>query len=84
MSDILNLDKINSLPHPLCVKLIGLGGAVYDLETICVETCLARISVCGQIDLIEFCMFDKLIDADGFEHEPDEFYSDWEEQESKA
>jgi hypothetical protein len=48
MSDLLNMELINSLPQPLWVSSNGKDWwwPVYD---ICVETGLVRIDVCGKL-----------------------------------
>tara|TARA_R110000851_G_scaffold153750_1_gene295793 strand:- start:264 stop:497 length:234 start_codon:yes stop_codon:yes gene_type:complete len=73
-NDLLNIEKINSLTRPLSVMLSS--GDTYDLESVCVETGLARIDVMGKLDNLHFSNFSKLIDADMNEYEPDDFYLD--------
>lgn len=73
-SDLLDADKLNSLPHPLSVKQYD--GSIYDLEAVCVETGLCRFIVCGLVDRCSFGAFKSIIDADGFEHCADDFYND--------
>tara|TARA_R110000851_G_scaffold219118_2_gene371916 strand:+ start:3178 stop:3402 length:225 start_codon:yes stop_codon:yes gene_type:complete len=74
MKDLLNIAAINALPHPLSVRLSS--GDTYGLESVCVETGLARIDVMGKLDSLHFSDFSKLIDADMNEHETDDFYLD--------
>ena len=70
MADILDMEKINRLPHPLTNR----DG--YFIETICVQTGLARIDVHGQIDLSTIYDIGVITDADGFDHDVDQFYID--------
>lgn len=77
MADLLNLEKINSLLHPLQVKLIG--GDSWELLYVCVETGCLTINVCGMLQHGHIEDVSKLIDGDGTEYDIDEFYSDYEE-----
>jgi len=70
--DILSIVKFNALPSPVTAKMFG--GDEYWIETLCVQTGCMRLDVSGQIDLSEFSMVKTLIDSDGNEHDPDEFW----------
>lgn len=70
--DILNIEKFNELPSPVTARLMG--GDEYWIDTLCVQTGLMRLDISGQIDLSEFCMVKTLIDSDGNEHDPDDFW----------
>jgi len=69
--DTLSAIKINALGT--CTAVL-IGGFTVGLETICVETGCCRFDVCGQIDLGTFADIRTIIDYDGNEHEPDDFY----------
>ena len=75
MSDILNMEKINSIGS----IVIEMAGDKYDLEFVCVETGLARINVCGRIQNCEWSDFSKIFDWDMNEYNPDLFYTDCDE-----
>lgn len=76
-SDLLDLEKLDSLPHPLVARI--LGGQEFEIQVVCVATGAMRIDVCGMHQCGQFSDVMALIDADGFEHDPDEFWSDYEE-----
>ena len=71
-NDKLNMDKFNALPSPVTARLWS--GAEHWIETLCVQTGCMRLDVCGQIDLSNFDEVRTLIDIDGNEHDPDDFY----------
>lgn len=71
--DLLNIEKINRLPHPLAAVMIGSGMNLM-IENVCVETGLVRLDVCGRIDIDNFCMIRTIIDGEMNEHNPDDFY----------
>ena len=73
--DILNIDKINSLPQPITAILYG-DTSGYWIETLCVRTGLMRLDVMGQIDLCHFDDVKMLVDIEGIEHDPDDFWID--------
>lgn len=73
MSDLLNMDRLNSLPQPLWVNSSGTWWPVHDID---VETGLLRIDVCGMLDVLHFSGVTGLRDGDGNEHDPDDFYLD--------
>ena len=70
MADILDMQKINSLPQPLSTE----DG--YYFETIDVQTGLVRVDVGGMIDFGEFSDFITIFDGDGVEHRTEDFYLD--------
>ena len=74
LEDIIDLGKFNSLPSPVTARI--LSGAEYWIETLDVQTGLMKIDVCGQVDLTSFAEVLMLIDADGIEHNPDDFWMD--------
>lgn len=74
MSDMLDMDKLNQLPQPLMVyfsKSDKYPWPVYDID---VETGLMRIDVCGKLDLKHFAEVVRLQDANGDDHDPDNFF----------
>ncbi|MBL4766517.1 MAG: hypothetical protein JKY94_02180 [Rhodobacteraceae bacterium] len=75
--DVLNMAKFNALPSPVTARLFN--GAEWWIETLDVQTGFMRLDVCGQIDLSCFSEVKMLIDIDGGEHEPDEFWMDYKE-----
>ncbi len=72
--DILKLKEFNALPSPVTARMCG--GGEYWIESLCVQTGFMRLDVSGQIDHSEFSMVKILIDSDGVEHEPDDFWID--------
>lgn len=75
MRDLLNMAHINSLPQPFIVRL--LGGSRWPVYDIDVQTGLFRIDVIGMLEAKHIGDATMFIDADGVEHEPDSFYSDY-------
>lgn len=75
MSDLLDMNKINSLPHPLYVRLLS-DSTWWPLYMVCVETGLLKIDVYGKLDRSEFAEVMELMDSDGGKHDPDDFYND--------
>lgn len=73
MADILDVDKFNSLPHPLMAVLWGCDSGI-TIETVCVETGCMRLDVMGQIDLSHFDNVKAVIDGDGVKHDADDFW----------
>lgn len=73
MSDLLNIDLINSLPQPLWVSRKGKGWwwPVYD---ICVETGLVRIDVCGKLQANHITEWWYVRDDAQVIHETETFY----------
>lgn len=74
--DDINGEKFNRLPGPVTARI--LGGQEFWIETVDVQTGSTRLDVCGQIDHIPFSNILMLIDADGVEYDPDEFWVDYE------
>lgn len=72
MSDLLNMEKINSL-GPIMGEL---SSGVYDIESVCVETGLCRVNVCGLVQLNYWRDFYRILDWDENEYETDSFYLD--------
>lgn len=72
--DMLNIKKFNSLPSPVTAQLFG--GDEHWIESLCVQTGAMRLDVCGLIDLEDFAMVKTLVDINGVEHNPEEFYVD--------
>ena len=77
MNDILRMDYINSLPPPLMAQFYD--GSEYEVYSICVETGLMKINVCGMLDNCEISDVKVFIDIDGAQHDPDSFYIDYED-----
>jgi len=78
MSDILNQEKINSLPHPLMVR--DLQGFKWGLQSICIETGFALLDIHGMTERADVAEFKSLIDDEGNEHEIESFYCDSERE----
>ena len=72
--DLIDMAKFNALPSPVTARLCG--GGEYWIETLCVQTGCMRLDVSGQIDLSHFAEVMVLIDIDGEEYEPDDFWFD--------
>ena len=72
--DKLHMRKFNALPGPVIARFFG--GGEWLIETLCVQTGAMRVDVCGKIDFEDFSMVSMLIDADGDEHDPDDFWLD--------
>lgn len=79
--DKLRMDYINSLPQPFMVTFIG--GSVWPLEDIDVQTGLLRIDVCGKLEVKHIADVRKFTDLDGVEHDPETFYMDYQPEEGK-
>lgn len=65
--DMLDMDKINSLPHPLWF-------GEWPAHTICVQTGLMHLDVCGMFDNHHFASYVSFKDAEGNEHFTEDFY----------
>lgn len=79
MTDRLRMDYINSLPQPFLALFFGgkdWWWPVYDID---VETGLMRIDVCGKLQVMHFGDVKELRDEGGVSHDPETFYSDWED-----
>lgn len=72
LGDKIDMEKFNKLPGPVTARM--LGGSEYWIETLDVQTGCMRIDVCGQIDHTHFGEVTLLIDQDGNEHDPDDFW----------
>jgi len=70
--DLLKIKEFNELPSPVTARIFG--GGEYWIETLDVQTGCMRLDVSGQIDLSEFSMVKMLIDANGNEYDPDDFW----------
>lgn len=75
-TDLLDMEFINSLPHPLFANIGGgekWDWPVHDIE---VQTGLFRIDVCGllQVEHIGGALYFK--DANGKKYDTDDFYID--------
>ena len=70
--DILSMEKFSALPHPIVGKMMG--GGEWEIETVCILTGIMRLNVCGKIDLEDFSMVKTIVDANGDEHDPDDFW----------
>lgn len=68
MSDLLDMEKINSLPQPLWTWD---NWPIYDID---VETGLYRIDVCGLLEARKFGEVIYIRDANGEKHDPEDFY----------
>lgn len=74
MSDILDMDYINSLPQPFIGRQLGgWWWAVHDFE---VQTGMMRIDVCGLLQVTHIGEFTAFRDGSGIEHDAEGFYSD--------
>lgn len=74
MCDLLSMDKINALPHPLFANTGG--GTWWPVCDIDVQTGFMRIDVMGKLDVLHFGGLICLRDADGIEHDVDDFYNE--------
>lgn len=84
MADLLDMDYINSLPQPFLAQQYGDHGddwlwPVHDIE---VQTGLVRIDVCGKLDTKHIGDFKIFRDANGKNHDADDFYADAEREAS--
>jgi hypothetical protein len=78
-TDLLDMEYINSLPHPFLGKLRGREWwPIHDFE---VETGLVRIDVCGKLEVRRIADFTTFRDGHGVERSSDAFYSDANEAE---
>jgi hypothetical protein len=74
MADLLDMDYINSLPQPLWARTgRDWWWPVHDID---VETGLFRIDVCGKLDVLHIGGVLVFRDANGKEHDADDFYVD--------
>jgi hypothetical protein len=75
VADLLDMEAINSLPHPLYAGRGG-GGTEWPIAFICVQTGCCAMDVVGLSENFHFAELIWLIDADGTRHDPDSFYFD--------
>lgn len=72
--DQLKTDELNALEGPLIAVLAGgFSYPVHDIEPVIAH---ARLDVCGQLDIVSFATIMKLIDINGVEHDPEDFWHD--------
>lgn len=69
--DLLDMEKINSLPHPLSAWHLGRFWPIHDID---VQTGLMRIDACGMLDVLHFGGLIQFRDSDGKIHDPEDFY----------
>lgn len=79
MTDILDIDLINSLQQPLWGSRDGKDWW-WPIVDICVETGLCRIDVCGKLEAKHILDFRMIRDDSQMAHDPESFYLDYEEQ----
>lgn len=72
--DRLDLEKINSLEHPLIARMYG--GDRWPVHDIDVETGLIRIDVCGKLQTKNFTEVSHLYEANNKPHVAHKFYVD--------
>lgn len=75
MSDLLLMDKINSLPHPLYVRLWG-DDTRWPVADIDVETGMMRLDIVGKLQITFFSDACDLFDADGTRYSAADFYNE--------
>ena len=75
--DKLRMDKLNALPQPFIG--VFLGGDRWPIYDIAVDIGTLRIDVMGLLDIRQFCELRALIDDTGTSHDPDTFWTDYEE-----
>lgn len=78
--DLLRMDYINSLPHPITVRLLGDKDFTYPLHAICVETGCLQFDVYGLLEPSHISEIYAFKDDDGIIHDTDTFYSDYQEE----
>lgn len=74
MTDLLNIDFINSLPQLLWVRQWGRESFDWPLYEICVETGLMKIDVCGKLDKLHIGDVAQFKDDAGNIYDSEEFY----------
>jgi hypothetical protein len=72
VSDLLRMDYINSLPQPFRARFCG--GDVWPVESICVQTGLVRVDVCGKLQVMSFGDVMEITDESGRKHNLDDWY----------
>lgn len=78
-NDVLRMDYINSLPHPFIVRFCGDKDTWWPVNDFEVQTGLMRIDVCGLLQVKSFGEVMEIKDGNFCLHDPETFYSDWEE-----
>jgi hypothetical protein len=73
-ADLLRMDYINSLPQPFIARFYG--GDEWPMHDIDVQTGLLRIDVCGKLEAKHIGDVRFFVDANGVEHDADDFYED--------
>lgn len=73
MSDLLNMELINSLPQPLWGSENGKDWW-WPIVDICVETGVCRIDVCGKLQAMHIFDFAFIRDDAHVMYEPDTFF----------
>jgi hypothetical protein len=76
MSDLLNMEFINSLPQPLWARKYGNKDWWWPINDMDVVTGLFRIDVCGLLEAWHFDDAAQFKDDNGVLYEPEQFYSD--------
>ena len=76
MSDILDMEFINSLPQPLMARKYGWQDFWMTVETICVETGCMRFDIMGKIERGHIDDIAEFKDMDGEVHVSDSFWLD--------
>ena len=85
MSDLLRIDYINSLPQPFMVEFMGNEESyLWDLYDIEVGTGLLRIDVMGKLVIKHISDVSRFIDINGDSHDPETFYSDYEDEQTRG
>lgn len=74
MTDLLDMEKLNSLPQPLWVRQWGRTSFDWPIYEICVETGLMRIDVCGKLDNWHIGDVAQIKDDHGDIYDADFFY----------
>lgn len=72
--DKLKANDLNALDGPLTARFVG--GYVWPIIDIEVENAVCRIDVCGMSEAKSFVEISALIDINGVEFDPDDFWHD--------
>lgn len=78
MTDFLRMDYINSLPQPLIARFCG-GKEWWPIYDIGCDVPWVRIDVCGLLERREFSEVMEIKDGEGHLHDPETFWTDFEE-----
>ena len=78
--DVLRMDYINSLPQPFIGREMGQGEWWWPINDFEVSSGMCRIDVCGLLQVKWVTDFSVIRDGDGFEHDPDSFFTDYEQE----